>query len=73
MKQAIVDKNPMVSSSALVAGMHLMGKSPEIVRRWWVEPGFDIYYWISRVVVGATNDCVFVGIITTTTTTIFTG
>jgi coatomer protein complex subunit gamma len=36
MKQAIVDKNPLVSSSALVAGMHLMGKSPEIVRRWWV-------------------------------------
>lgn len=34
MKQAIVDKNPLVSSSALVAGMHLMGKSPEIVRRW---------------------------------------
>jgi hypothetical protein len=36
MKQAIVDRNPLVSSSALVAGMHLMGKSPEIVRRWYV-------------------------------------
>jgi coatomer protein complex subunit gamma len=36
MKQAIVDKNPLVASSALVAGMHLMGKSPEIVRRWYV-------------------------------------
>ena len=29
-----MDRNPLVSSSALVAGLHLMGKSPEIVRRW---------------------------------------
>lgn len=36
LKQAIVDRNPMVASSALVAGMHLMHKSPEIVRRWCV-------------------------------------
>uniref|UniRef100_I2CP15 Gamma-coat protein n=2 Tax=Nannochloropsis gaditana TaxID=72520 RepID=I2CP15_NANGC len=34
MKQAIVDKNPMVAASALVAGLQLMHKSPEIVRRW---------------------------------------
>lgn len=33
-KQAIVDKNAMVSSSALVAGAHLIGASPDVVRRW---------------------------------------
>ncbi|KDO33518.1 hypothetical protein SPRG_01590 [Saprolegnia parasitica CBS 223.65] len=33
-KQAIVDKNPLVSSSALVSGMHLMRNSPDVVRRW---------------------------------------
>jgi len=33
-KQAIVDKNSMVSSSALVAGAHLIGGSPDVVRRW---------------------------------------
>ena len=32
-----MDKNPLVSSSALVAGMHLMSKSPEIVRRWYAK------------------------------------
>ncbi|VDK22435.1 unnamed protein product [Anisakis simplex] len=34
MKQAIVDKNPSVSSSALVSALHLLKKSPEVVRRW---------------------------------------
>ncbi|RHY29103.1 hypothetical protein DYB32_005431 [Aphanomyces invadans] len=33
-KQAIVDKNPLVSSSALVSGMHLMRHSADVVRRW---------------------------------------
>mmetsp|Transcript_4245 Transcript_4245/g.12527 ORF Transcript_4245/g.12527 Transcript_4245/m.12527 type:complete len:954 (+) Transcript_4245:143-3004(+) len=33
-KQAIVDKNSMVSSSALVAGVHLLKGSPDVVRRW---------------------------------------
>jgi coatomer protein complex subunit gamma len=33
-KQAIVDKNSMVSSSALVAGAHLIRGSPDVVRRW---------------------------------------
>ncbi|OQR88152.1 coatomer subunit gamma [Achlya hypogyna] len=33
-KQAIVDKNPLVASSALVSGMHLMKNSPDVVRRW---------------------------------------
>lgn len=34
LKQAIVDKQPLVSSAALVAGMKLMRTSPEVVRRW---------------------------------------
>jgi len=33
-KQAIVDKNSMVSSSALVAGAHLIKGSSDVVRRW---------------------------------------
>ena len=33
-KQAIVDKNALVASSALVSGIHLMKTSPGIVRRW---------------------------------------
>lgn len=33
-KQAIVDRNPLVSSSALVSGMNLFKKSPEIIRKW---------------------------------------
>ncbi|CAK4616271.1 hypothetical protein LEN26_001696 [Aphanomyces euteiches] len=33
-KQAIVDKNPLVASSALVSGMHLMRHSSDVVRRW---------------------------------------
>lgn len=34
MKQAIVDKVPSVSSAALVSSLHLMKRSPEVVRRW---------------------------------------
>ncbi|TDH65130.1 uncharacterized protein CCR75_000650 [Bremia lactucae] len=33
-KQAIVDRNALVASSALVSGIHLMKSNPEIVRRW---------------------------------------
>ncbi|CAN0573585.1 unnamed protein product, partial [Ectocarpus sp. 12 AP-2014] len=34
LKQAIVDKNSLVSSSALVSGILLYKISPEVVRRW---------------------------------------
>ncbi|KAF3544741.1 hypothetical protein DY000_02009970 [Brassica cretica] len=34
LKQAIVDKNPVVSSAALVSGLHLLRTNPEIVKRW---------------------------------------
>ncbi|CAI9769885.1 unnamed protein product [Fraxinus pennsylvanica] len=34
LKQAIVDKNPVVSSAALVSGIHLLQSNPEIVKRW---------------------------------------
>lgn len=34
MKQAIVDKNPAVSSAALVSALHLSSSVPELVRRW---------------------------------------
>ncbi|XP_063547114.1 coatomer subunit gamma-2-like [Cydia strobilella] len=34
MKQAIVDKNPAVSSAALVSALHLSGTNPDLVRRW---------------------------------------
>lgn len=33
-KQAIVDRNSFVSSSALIAGEHLFNHSPEVVKRW---------------------------------------
>lgn len=33
-KQAIVDRNALVASSALVAGIHLIQNNSEIVRRW---------------------------------------
>jgi len=36
-KQAIIDKNQLVSSAALASGMHLMTQSPELVRRWLNE------------------------------------
>ncbi|EYU42621.1 hypothetical protein ABFS82_14G113600 [Erythranthe guttata] len=34
LKQAIVDKNPVVASAALVSGIHLLQTTPEIVKRW---------------------------------------
>ncbi|XP_026322630.1 coatomer subunit gamma [Hyposmocoma kahamanoa] len=34
MKQAIVDKNPAVSSAALVSALHLSSNAPDLVRRW---------------------------------------
>ncbi|PAN50733.1 hypothetical protein PAHAL_9G542100 [Panicum hallii] len=34
LKQAIVDKNPVVASAALVSGIHLAQANPEIVKRW---------------------------------------
>ncbi|CAI9294688.1 unnamed protein product [Lactuca saligna] len=34
LKQAIVDKNPVVASAALVSGIHLLQTNPEIVKRW---------------------------------------
>ncbi|KAH9624671.1 hypothetical protein KSS87_001681 [Heliosperma pusillum] len=34
LKQAIVDKNPVVASAALVSGNHLLQTNPEIVKRW---------------------------------------
>jgi len=37
MRSALVDKDPAVSSAALVSGLHLMRKCPEAVRRWGSE------------------------------------
>ncbi|KAG9440964.1 hypothetical protein H6P81_021129 [Aristolochia fimbriata] len=37
LKQAVVDKNPVVSSAALVSGIHLLQTNPDIVRRWISE------------------------------------
>jgi len=34
MKQAIVDRNPAVSSAALVSSLHLSDRAPEVVKRW---------------------------------------
>ncbi|XP_076897530.1 coatomer subunit gamma-2-like [Bidens hawaiensis] len=34
LKQAIVDKNHVVASAALVSGIHLLQTNPEIVKRW---------------------------------------
>mmetsp|Transcript_33412 Transcript_33412/g.72896 ORF Transcript_33412/g.72896 Transcript_33412/m.72896 type:complete len:907 (-) Transcript_33412:733-3453(-) len=34
LKQAVVDKNAVVASAALVSGMHLLQTAPEIVKRW---------------------------------------
>ncbi|XP_040945172.1 coatomer subunit gamma isoform X2 [Gossypium hirsutum] len=34
LKQAIVDKNPVVASAALVSGIHLLQTNREIVKRW---------------------------------------
>ncbi|XP_068621778.1 coatomer subunit gamma-2-like [Battus philenor] len=37
MKQAIVDRNPAVSSAALVSALHLSSSAPDLVRRWTNE------------------------------------
>ncbi|XP_075990669.1 coatomer subunit gamma-like [Anticarsia gemmatalis] len=37
MKQAIVDKNPAVSSAALVSAVHLSATVPDLVRHWVME------------------------------------
>lgn len=37
MRSGLVDKDPAVSSAALVSGLHLMRKCPEVVRRWGSE------------------------------------
>ncbi|KAG1663110.1 hypothetical protein FOA52_010513 [Chlamydomonas sp. UWO 241] len=37
LKQAIVDKSPVVSSAALVSALHLLNTSGEIVKRWVSE------------------------------------
>ncbi|GBG77576.1 hypothetical protein CBR_g24023 [Chara braunii] len=34
LKQAVVDKNVVVASAALVSGIHLLQTNPDIVRRW---------------------------------------
>ena len=34
MKQAIVDRNPAVSTAALVSSLHLSATAPEVVKRW---------------------------------------
>lgn len=34
LKQAIVDKAPVVASAALVSALHLLGNNTEIVKRW---------------------------------------
>lgn len=37
LKQAVVDKSPLVSSAALVSGMHLLQNNAELVKRWYNE------------------------------------
>lgn len=37
LKQAIVDKSPVVASAALVSALHLLGSSTDIVKRWVSE------------------------------------
>lgn len=36
-RQAMVDPNPIVASSALMAGLHLVSTAPDVVRRWVSE------------------------------------
>lgn len=49
MKQAIVDKNPAVSSAALVSALHLSSSAPDLVRRWINEAQVCIKYIIKNV------------------------
>lgn len=44
MKQAIVDKNPAVSSAALVSALHLSSSAPDLVRRWANEAQVQCCY-----------------------------
>lgn len=37
LKQGIVDKNPFITCSALVSGLHLFSVGPDIIRRWVSE------------------------------------
>ncbi|CBK24517.2 uncharacterized protein [Blastocystis hominis] len=43
-KQAIVHKNPIVASSALLCGLYLLSVSPEAIRRWSSEIGQSLNY-----------------------------
>lgn len=49
MKQAIVDKNPAVSSAALVSALHLSSSAPDLVRRWANEAQVCYYIIIATV------------------------
>ena len=33
-KQAIVHKNPAISSAAILSGLYLYGDAPDVIRRW---------------------------------------
>lgn len=46
MKQAIVDRNPAVSSAALVSALHLTSTSNDLVRRWANEAQVDQLYYL---------------------------
>ena len=37
LRQSIVSKEPLIQSSAAVAGIRLFGKSPDVIRRWLNE------------------------------------
>lgn len=43
-KQAIVHKNPIVASSALLCGLYLLSVSPDAIRRWSSEIGQSLNY-----------------------------
>lgn len=49
MKQAIVDKNPGVSSSALVSTVHLSAVIPDLTRRWANEAQVIIGLFINNI------------------------
>ena len=48
MKQAIVDRNPSVSSAALVSALHLFTTSREVVKRWVNEVAEAVNSKVSR-------------------------
>jgi len=41
-KQAVVDKQPVVASAACVSGLHLLRLAPDVVRRWASEVGEQV-------------------------------